>query len=472
MKTLLNYNFRESDILDKNFDALYRIRRRDAGFAYVYEDHDAIYAIRDHLGICPLWYTTTENGFLFSTNLGNLPHSHTISDSGIRAYLGLGTTKIKPLFARTHLVPPGTVMRFAKGENSAIVYQYSITPRTHSFLCSFSSVVGELDELLRTAIIRQTKHITGTTGLYLSGGIDSGLIGLYLKELGIPTTTFSALKRGSDDERKFLNINIEAIKPVQTHTHTPSTPYEELSKDIPSRYRQPHGNTTALAICSLWRHTPIEKMSVLFFGQNSDVINNAMDNRDVLIFSRYFPHFLSRQNNSWFRHMLQLYMEKHSHGVLGEDPLDLSARYNYRTLTNFQLLALAGMFLRRTPVDGEMLAQPTINAGIPIGNPYYDIDVIEFILGIRLVHKVRFGKGGMVPFSLDKRALQALALQKGLPEELVYRKKGFTVSHGHIHQHFFDSLPHSSHGIECKNMNQRFAAHVLDSYMSWHHPLD
>lgn len=69
MRVLLNYNFEPRDIRDLNFKALYEKRRRDSCFAFVFEDDEAFYAIRDHLGTVPLFFSFRDDRLTFSTVL-------------------------------------------------------------------------------------------------------------------------------------------------------------------------------------------------------------------------------------------------------------------------------------------------------------------------------------------------------------------------------------------------------------------
>lgn len=463
MKTVLTYNFEEKDIEDADFEALYTKRRRDSSFAFVYEKDGDTYALRDHLGIVPLFYCRTAEGLRFSTDLGSLPHTGALSREGLRTYLALASTKLVPLVEGIKIVPPGTVLRIAHDGSESIVYRYSVSPRQISIFKSFGSLVAELDEMFMAAMARQARE--SSAGVYLSGGIDSGLIAIYLQRLGIPFTAFSSLTRGSEDaEKPYIDINVKVSRPKETHEVVLAGAYEDLARRSIPLYKQPTGNLTSLAICNLWENAPLASQERIFLGQNSDVINNAMDNHYVGVFGGLLPQSLTRDR---LAAMLGRYLSKHTGGMLDTDPIDLASTYGSSRLTSFQLVALAGMFLSRTPTDGEIMAQPAINLGIPIGNPYYDMDIVEFLMGLRLIHKLRFGKDLHVPVSLDKRVLQALALQNGLPKELVYRKKGFTVPRQGTLRPFFDSLPTSSFGISCRTDAERFAAHSLNLYGAW-----
>lgn len=464
METILNYNFNNKDIADKNFEALYRKRRRDSVFAYVFKEGNHYWALRDHIGIVPLFYRKTESGFIFSTNIRDLVIKNkklSIDRQGLNTYLGFGTTKIISPFKEVIAVPPGTVIKISEDGTVTTEYFYQIQPRTIRALRSLESIVKELDEIFYTAISRQIK--SDPVGLCLSGGIDSGLIGIYLKKAGIKIHAFTSATRGEDEELQFFRKNCELVNPDNIEIDYLSSPYEDLTEWLLETYKQPSGNITALAMTSMWRNTSISYQKQIFFGQNSDVINNAMDNSVALKFG-LIPKKMRRLLQIKSSDGFDAYVFKMSGGMVTEDPIDLGQRYPSDEYTNFQLGAIAGMYLGRTPTDGELLAQPAINSEIIVSNPYYDIDLIEFILGVPVIYKLRFKNSGL---SLDKKIMQKLALKNGVPLEMVYRKKGFTISKGNTadRANFFSNLPESLRGINLINTEHRFAALTLNRFI-------
>lgn len=115
MQILFNYNFNPEDIVDLNFEALYERRRRDSCFAFAFEKDDKIYALRDHFGTVPLYFSSRENKIVFSTVLDPLITSESqLSLQGYKAYIAFGTAKILPLFEDIGIVPPGSVIEINK----------------------------------------------------------------------------------------------------------------------------------------------------------------------------------------------------------------------------------------------------------------------------------------------------------------------------------------------------------------------
>jgi hypothetical protein len=127
-----------------------------------------------------------------------------------------------------------------------------------------------------------------------------------------------------------------------------------------------------------------------------------------------------------------------------------------------QCLSMAGMYIVHSQADGEVLAQPAIRRNIPVANPYYDLDLIEFCLGIPFMNRVQVSRHNDHLLSLEKRVLRQFAV-KYLPREIVYRKKAFTValSRDAETQQLAEEFPQSIGGIQTNWSAQRFAAEVL-----------
>jgi hypothetical protein len=465
MEVILNYNFEPASIADKRFDLLYQNRRRDSIFAYVFKEGDCYYALRDHLGITPLYYLQHHGKYFFATSLGELPHRTQLEPAGLKTYLGFGTTKISPLFKGIKIVPPGSVVKIS-GNQENIIYRHIINPHEAPLTTSLPALVEVYESLFSQAIERQVGK--KTPSLYLSGGIDSTLIGVYLKKLGIPFNTFSSATREKDAEYYLMKKGVEILTPNKFYLDQLSQDYYQLAKSIPILYKQPQGIITALAVASLWRNTPLADQPMIFIGQNCDVITNAMDNQFLPTFGtmlpRGFRHLISWHPNRAVR----CYAKTMTDGLVDFSPINFGMMVNYNALTNFQLVSLAGIYLGRTPADSECLIQPAINRRITVGNPYYDMDVVEFLMGLRLRHKISFfKKTGRQIISADKLIIRALAQKNKLPPEMIYRKKGFTISKkGSVQRiEYFEKLPNKIDHLYCRNTEQSFALSILTEYL-------
>lgn len=475
MELILSYNFNLEDIGNFDFRELYGVKRRDSAFAAVIRKDGNYYALRDHLGITPLFYRKANGKYFFATNLDDLiktigTNKLSIDPKGLSLYLGTGTTKIYSLFREVGVVPAGAVLKFSPDQDKPILlYQYTVKPAKISLWASKKSLIEQFSKLFSQALRRQTK--LDCVGVYLSGGIDSGLIISNLKKLGIMVQTFSSATGGQNStEIPFIKDNLKRANVHQAHIDYLRDDYEALSSQLINLYSLPHGNPTGLAVSSLWLNTPISEQKQIFLGQNCDVILNAMDNDHLLTFSYALPKIFRKILGLNLNKMLARYTKKQTAGLVDFCPVDIEKDYRKSNFNNFQLVSLAGILVGRTPSDGESLVQPAINKNIVVANPYYDLDLVEFCLGLRLTHKYRFLKNKKI-VSFDKKLIREFALAEGYPKNLVYRKKGFTVPQGRSSSEppgrakYFRNLKKKICGIECRTINQRFAADILAKYL-------
>jgi hypothetical protein len=93
------------------------------------------------------------------------------------------------------------------------------------------------------------------------------------------------------------------------------------------------------------------------------------------------------------------------------------------------------------------------------------MDLVEFCMGIPLRHRVSLSRDIRLPIALEKRVFRAQAL-KYLPREVVYRKKGFTISmqRDETTKRLADQLPTEVAGVPVKDMESRIAAGIFQRW--------
>jgi len=326
-------------------------------------------------------------------------------------------------------------------------------------------LVYELDQRMRRAIERVISH--DPVGLYLSGGIDSALIGIYLRELGVGVHAYTSAPWGKiSSETPFARQNASVIQ-AQSHTviELESDHYETLFRQLISFYGAPHGTSTALGAVSLWANTTIADMPQVFFGQNSDTVTCTVSAQYLTLVANYLPAFVRKRMHPAFAQsdLIARYLALGRKLVTGNPKL---ASVKIREdLSPLQRVTLAGLYLAHSPSDSEVLSQPVIHRGQLISDPYFDVDVVEFLMAVPLRHRINVSRKSRLFVMLEKRVLQQLALRY-LPADLVYRKKGFTVSleRDERAKRFLASLPLQFHGVEADTEEARFAAGVLRAW--------
>jgi len=464
MHVLFSYNFHAHDLADENFAALYEQRRRDASFAFAYEKDGAVYALRDHLGIVPLYYRHTPDGVRFAASLTDLVTAHDrLHPDGLVPYLKFGTARLVPLVEAIHIVPPGTVVRIDPvSQQRSTVYAYRLRPQPVARFASRAELVARFEEHFSRAIRRLIRH--DPVGLYLSGGIDSALIGIYLRRAGVEVNAYTSAPWGkTSSETPHAGANARAIQVAHHVVDALETDaYPSLIDDLPGIYGTPHGTPTGLGVASLWQRSSLADEKQVFFGQNSDTIMGCMPAQYLAYFTQFLPGPLRRKAHPTLnrRTLIANYLSFARRFAGDTAPFHLPP-FPDRT-SAIQKLILAGMFMAHTPADGEVLSQPAIRRDILASDPYYDVDLVEFCLGIPFRHRVAFSRESRIGLAFEKHLLQQLALRY-LPEHIVFRKKAFVVSfeRDERSEAIARTLPDTMLGLPLENTNERFAARIL-----------
>jgi Asparagine synthase len=469
MQELLNYNFDAAHVHDRDFGALYRTRRRDSIFAFAYRDDDGtVFALRDHLGAAPLYWRHAAGEPRFSTSLADLVEDgDELDEHGVELFLAFGTTKLGPLVRGIGVVPPGSVVRFGPDGVPVTVYHYDIAVDPMLAL-SRADLVDELDRLMRQAVGRSLRH--DDVGIYMSGGIDSALTAIYLKQAGARVTAYTSAPWGEGGlEVPFAKINAErtgvdehVIVPLETARYQR---YVDASREL---YGSPFGQTTMIGVTSLWDSGSLAARGQIYFGQNTDTMTCSTAQQELVYFLHRIPRELRRRLDQRLccTTMLADYLSLYTHGqVTRYEPFERV----YGGLDPLRLLTLAGMLVVHSPVDGECLSLPAVRRGIPASNPYYDVDLVEFCLRIPLRHRIGVSRSSKIGLTLDKRAYRMLA-ERHLPKELVHRKKAFTVPFKRDDEtrSFQASLPATFGDRILVGDQERFAASVLAPFVDEH----
>lgn len=478
---LLNYNFDPRDLPDWSRESvakLFNERRRDSIFGFAIQQGEFVHIIRDHLGNVPIyWRISQPSQFKIATNLNEIAsHTDTLDHFGTLAFLSFGSAKITPLLREIHLAPPGCAVSInVETGDVQTIYQYTFTTSSLPTEMSQKEMVIQGEKLLAQAIRRQIK--SDHVGLFLSGGIDSGLIGIYLKEQGVKVTAYTAALWGkSSSELPFAKINAETIGVENHHIAVlESNEYSKLFRNSAAFYKGPYGASSGIGMQTLWSTPKLKNEPYLFFGQNSDTMTCSMGQQFHAYFFSQVPQAIRKLLKAIWPNLkllnylqqqtaLDNYLSLMSNGLIASvSPFSLHEHWN--GCSPLEDLTLAGMLIGFTPADGELIVQPAINYGQQISNPYYDVDLIEFCMGIPLRHRLGLSQESKIKIGLKKRLFQDIAI-KHLPKDLVNRKKSFTVS---MHrddrtQAFARTLPKQFGSVLLNSEEQRFSAGILENW--------
>ncbi|MDD5589706.1 MAG: asparagine synthase-related protein [Candidatus Portnoybacteria bacterium] len=470
MRILANYNFNEKliDEIGGNFDLLYRVKKRNSCFAFAYQnDNGEIIALRDHLGIVPLYFRFEKGQPIFETSLNKIVREgDELSFEGAKRFIAHKTPIFESLVREIKIVPPGSVVKIAsEGKKIEIIYQF-VFRRQNRLQFSLRRLLEQFDSLMAQATQRilEKKEIA----LYLSGGADSGLVGVYLKKAGTKINAYTVAPWGmKGSEVKYARLNAEAIG-VDRHVFFPleTKDYEKNLEAMPEIFGTINGLATSIGIAGLWRNTDIGQQGQIFGSQNADTMFCSMPHQYYAYFLSWLPVFLKRKLHYSFRHKNALadYLDYCTHGFYDKAP-DFFQPFEEMNFDKISFLAMAGMYLGHTPPDGAVLAAPAVNRGIYYANPFYDLDLIEWAMRVPLKCRFAFSSESKIKIALVKKILKKTA-RKFLPDEIVFRKKGFIVPMQRDEETklFSNSLPNSFSGINLEKTDEKLAGFILKNW--------
>lgn len=459
------YNFDPIDIADLDFEALYTKRRRDALFAFSLPQSDGSVILgRDHLGAIPLYYRVQNGQVLTSTHLRELVDgTETSNPDGVSLFIALGTAKLESPFAEIHTVPHGAVIQVYPNGKVMNLYQYRFTPvKTPR---RFKDACDALDALLMRATnesLRGSTHV----GLYLSGGIDSGLTGSYLKRAGATVSGYTTTPWGAESAEGRLAKENAASVGITSHNLVAfnTSEYAAYAAHATRSFANPCGATAALAISCIGSKTHVADEPHIFFAQNADTATASVADQSLLFGAHLMPHLIRRHLHTSLHSpsLIDNYVAlRTAHTMTHYAPLS-TYTHGYSRL---EQVTLAGMLFGHTPVDGDIVIQPTLSQGQKISNLFYHVDVIEFLMGMPLQHRVARTAEGRFGIGLKKRVLRELGTRT-LTKAVLERKKGLSVptTSDHAARSFFDTLPTRVGTRTLKLPQHQFAACMLRSW--------
>lgn len=158
------------------------------------ERRETLFCARDPLGIYPLFYARAGSTWLLSTSIDTLlqhPLVPTTLDRGaLVAYLLMRGRDIEEtFFASVRRLPPGHVLRVRRGVEGAEVYRYWNPIPDEKVRWTREEELEGFAEVMTQAVGRCLQF--GQAGIFLSGGLDSGTVATfatdYSRERGLPS---------------------------------------------------------------------------------------------------------------------------------------------------------------------------------------------------------------------------------------------------------------------------------------------
>ena len=194
------------------------LKRIDGVFALSYFDGRDLILAHDHFGVCPLFYAEIKGELVFATQLqaitGCPGFVKIVNSEALSAYIRYNWVPANLcIFESVNKLKPGHYVRIsaAKAATQTIFYdpvQVALSAQESRFSQSDEKIIEELLALLRRMVDTRLSD-EAARGLLLSGGIDSSLLAILLKErgpvnsytIGFPQASFSEAHYAADTAR-------------------------------------------------------------------------------------------------------------------------------------------------------------------------------------------------------------------------------------------------------------------------------
>lgn len=245
-------------------------------FALLDIKNDAIYLVRDHFGVKPLYYFNNLNQFIFGSELkiiaNNKAYQRDLNLEGLNSFL---TFRYNPspqtLFKNIKKLEPAHFLRFSFKDASIKIIKYWESRPIQNFEISETEAIEEYKELLEKAVKRQLLSDV-PVGLLLSGGIDSAVLGhLMAKNTQGIIKTFTVGFNGDGDYNELADARETASLIGADHHEIVIDKSQYLNFFYKSFYHteEPIAEPTIPALYFVSR-LAAEKVKVVMSGQGAD----------------------------------------------------------------------------------------------------------------------------------------------------------------------------------------------------------
>lgn len=192
---------------------------------------------RDRLGIKPLYYSETDDSFIFSSELRSLLESGLIKRkldrNNLIEYLRYQTVHSpRTLIENVHSIPAGHYLVLNDNERILNKYWEISEPQSFGNLKDETQVKTKIKSLLKSSVNYRMKADV-PYGAFLSGGIDSSaIVGLMSEDSEMPVSTFSVVF----NEREFSEAPYAELiaKKFKTNHHEILLTADDFLKEIPN----------------------------------------------------------------------------------------------------------------------------------------------------------------------------------------------------------------------------------------------
>lgn len=437
------------------------VRKLNGIFAFAAYDRDEnrLYLARDPFGVKPLYYSRTNGGLVFSSEVRGIsalsPSRPSVDRVGVQTFLAYRfVPSPRTCWEGIQRLPPGHSMRFDPDDGSFSVDCY-IEPSRTQFRGSLRDAAEQYESVLGNAVERQLLSDV-PLGILLSGGVDSAVVAALACRGGGDLTSFTVgfgqQYRECEVDQAAHTADVLGLR----HEHvlmTPESAWQSLAPAIRA-VEEPLGTTSILPMWHLSELASSHVKAVLT-GQGSDeplggyrryqvelanaVLPNWLPWKTLARAARHLPNdfdfvergfrsLAQRDTAARFRQVYALFTEDERRALCG-DPIEddegsavdkwLEWATRHRTLSPVeQMMAIDS----RMNLSDDLLLygdKITMAHALEARVPILDLEVIDFIESLPRAMRLQFRKTKIVHKEMAERLL---------PASIIHRPKlGFQI---------------------------------------------
>jgi len=265
-------------------------------FAFYEKNNNKLFLARDYLGKKPLYYYIEDQKIFFSSQvklIKNYIGKLSINLESVNTYLQLGYL-IDPdtMFQKVFSVMPGEILTLNLN-NISIESSNLFTPRQISQPDNIS-----ISSCMEWAI---SERVAGHSkfAISLSGGVDSTLIALESKRLGLNPSAYT-LRWNNSDKAKYnydaLHSEMVAAELGLEHQVIEMPPAKKIPSiidDFVSAMDQPNSNPTGISMIYLYSQIAKDGHRLVLTGDGGDEVFGGYDRYEKINKLRRFPKYNS-----------------------------------------------------------------------------------------------------------------------------------------------------------------------------------
>jgi asparagine synthase (glutamine-hydrolysing) len=456
-----NYGFKESI---KRIEGMFSIAAWDM-------KEEKLYLVRDRLGEKPLYYSITDEHFIFGSNINSIvkfsKNKLTISQRSISSYLKLNYIPAPySIYENVKKLTPGNFLEYDLKKKNLNIQKYWVLNQNSEKIPN-NKIIFSAEKLL-TKTIEQQMVSDVDIGTFLSGGVDSSLITALagnLKSKNLKTFTLGSDNYNFDESIKAKNISEHLGFKNLNYKPSKFDILDTITK-LPKIYGEPFGDSSQIPTILLSKFAK-DYVKVILSGDGGDETFGGY-NRYNFFFNiypklKYVPDFFLKKIglilknlnptkvDFFFKNLNSILSnkdKKYNYGYLVNklgrlleiddyqeifysmitNDIDLNKilinKKSYQLEKNFKIKKIEDVVLHdlQNYLPDDILCKvdrASMAFGLEVRAPFIDKNLVEFSQKIPFEFKIRNG---------DTKFVLKSILKKYLPKNLYQgQKRGFSV---------------------------------------------